>query len=435
MRYRVELVKARRRRDAVVAAREIDLAPGDATAGRAVRFDLSRIVDPDGLSAVRRGRYFLRASPIGVPGPVVESDELSVRLLTAHRLEADYLHGLGKLPADVLQPKYQPRAIPGIAIIEVEPGTQPGFYPLSLNVDASGARTLKWAGGRTVSLDPRFQRFVLPDNRDGYVEIEVTDTSALPAASIEEPILIERARLDQVAMARFIDRATDWVELTMLQLYLEPTILSTDGESLPRLESGFEPPAPPSRIDYDYLVPPLTFYVQPAGKWTGIRFPYAHVTKVYGMVGQIAGAPVLGLPLSWIQLQEKIGFAQLVPFHQQAAWALFNQLAGDVFYGAMEIPSFWRFAIRAGLRDVPGDIVEAIAKKAALDALTAIGQAFKPGIASESFSKELSVSTSYVRNAQANLLAASRAEYKADLDALIPRLKNRYLCLSNVAIV
>jgi hypothetical protein len=110
-------------------------------------------------------------------------------------------------------------------------------------------------------------------------------------------------------------------------------------------------------------------------------------------------------------------------------------LAADLFHGAMEIPSFWRFAIRAGLREVPGDILEAIAKKAAMDALTVIGQAFKPGIGSESFSKEMSVSTSYVRNAQANLLSASRAEYKADLDALIPRLRNRYLGLSNVAIV
>lgn len=432
LRLRVELIKARRRRDVVVASQGLELPAGDASRGQVVRFDLARTVDADGLSAVRRGRYLVRATPIGNAAPPIESAEFPVRLLTGHRLAADYLHGLTHLAGDVLQPKYQPRSVTGLEIIEVEPNTQPGFYPLSLNVDTSGQRTLQWAGGPATTLDPRFRRFVLPDNRDGWVEVEIVDPASLPEASTEELVLIERAKLDQVAIGRFVDRATDWLELTMLQLYLEPTILST-GEALP----VFEPSAAlaPMHIDHDFLVPPLTFYVQPAGKWTGIRFPYAHVTKVFGIAGKLAGAPVLGLPLSWIQVQEKIGFAQVVPFHQQALYSLFSLVGGGLLQGALEIPNFWHFAIRAGLREVPGDIIEAIAKKAALDALTAIGQAFKPGIASESFSKELSVSTSYIRTAQANLLAASRVEYKADLDALVPRLKSRYLGLSNVAIV
>ena len=313
--------------------------------------------------------------------------------------------------------------------------TRPGFQTLACNVDSSGQRFLQWAGGKQVALDARFRRFVLPDNRDGFVEVDVLDLDALPAGSLEEPLLIDRARLGPEVLGRYIDRASDWLERTALQVFLEPTILSTDGELLPQVQSGLVPPTPWRRLDHDEIVPPLTFFVQPAGKWTGIRFPYAHVTKVYGLVGQIAGTPVLELPLSWVQMQEKIGFAQLVPYHQQAAWSLINLLAADVFHGAMELPSFWRFAIRAGLREVPGDIVEALGKRAALEALTAIGQAFKPGIASESISKEMSVSTSYVRNAQANLVSATRAEYKADLDVLVPRLKNRYLGLANVAIV
>ena len=407
LRLRVELVKARRRRDVVVAAQDVELPAGDASRGQVVRFDLARIVDADGLSAIRRGRYFLRATPLGNAAPPIESPEFPVRLLTAHRLASDYLHGLTQLSADVLRPKYQPRSIAGLEIIEVEPNTQPGFYPLSFNLDAFGQRTLQWAGGPTITLDPRFRRFVLPDNRDGWVEVEIVDAASLSEASTEELVLIERAKLDQVAIGRFVDRATDWLELTMLQLYLEPTLLST-GEALPRFAGGIALPAS-ARLDYDFLVPPLTFYVQPAGKWTGIRFPYAHVTKVFGIVGQLAGAPVLGLPQSWIQLQEKIGFAQVVPFHEQALYSLFSLVGGGLLQGALEIPSFWHFAIRAGLREVPGDIIEALAKKAALDALTAIGQAFKPGIASESFSKELSVSTSYIRTARASLLAAPPA--------------------------
>lgn len=417
-----------------MAAQELTLAPADTTQGRRVRFDLRDLVDADGLSIVRRGRYLVRVTPLDPVGPPADSAELHVRLLTGHRLEADYLHGLGRLPADTLAPKYQPRAVGGLEIIEVEPNMQPGFYPLSCHVDTSGQRTLRWAGGPMIALDPRFSRFVLPDCRDGYIEVEVTDPAALPAASIEESILIERARLDRAALGRFVDRATDWLEHTALQVFLEPTVLSTDGENLPRVAPD-PAPAAPVRLDHDFQVPPLTLYVQPAGKWTAVRFPYAHVSRVHSLVGHLAGAPVMGLPLSWIQLQEKIGLAQIVPSHEHAAWSLFALMAGDVLHGAVEIPGFWHFAIRAGLREVPGDIVEAIAKKAALDALTVIGQAFKPGIGSESFSKELSVSTSYVRSAQANLLSASRAEYKADLDALIPRLRNRYLGLANVAIV
>ena len=432
---RVELLKARRRRDAVVWTDEVALPPSASRRVTLTHLDLGRIVDSDGLPSVRHGRYFVRATPLDPPGAPIASDDFPVRLLTAHRLETDYLHGLARLPADVLQPRHQPRVLTGVEVVEVGATTRPGFLTLACNVDSSGQRFLQWAGGKQVPLDARFRRFVLPDNRDGFVEVDVPDLDALPAASVEEPLLIDRARLSPEVLGRFIDRASDWLERTALQLFLEPTILSTDGEVLPQVQSGLEPPMPWTRLDYDELVPPLTFFVQPAGKWTGIRFPYAHLTKVYALVGQIAGTPVLELPLSWLQVQEKIGFAQLVPYHQQAAWSLINLLAADVFHGAMELPSFWRFALRAGLREVPGDIVEALGKRAALEALTAIGQAFKPGIASESISKEMSVSTSYVRNAQANLLSATRAEYKADLDALIPRLKNRYLGLSNVAIV
>ena len=76
---------------------------------------------------------------------------------------------------------------------------------------------------------------------------------------------------------------------------------------------------------------------------------------------------------------------------------------------------------------MPGDVVEAIAKKA-LDALTVFGQAFARHRLGELL-KEMSVSTSYVRNAQA-ILSASRAEYRPTSTRSSP-LKNRYLGLSN----
>jgi len=429
--YRVELVKARRRRDAVLATELVTL-PAGAGIVRA-RFDLSRLTDSDGLSLVRRGRYFVRATAVTPPGPAVDSPDVHVRLLTAKRLESDYLHGLGRLSADFLQARHALRAITGVEIVEVEQGTTPAFHVLAFDRDPSGTCSLRWAGGPAIALDPRHRRFVLPDTRDGWIDVAVDGLDLLPPASVQEPVLIERGRIGSDVLGRFVDRASDWLEATALQVYVEPTLLSTDGESLPALES--DTPAPGVRLDHDVRVPPLSLYPPTTNKWTGIRFPYAHVTKVLGLVGQLAGAPVLRLPHSWIQLQEKIGFAQLVPSREPAAQQLFGFLAGDALHGAIELPGFWHFALRAGLREVPGDVVEAIAKKAALDALTAIGQSFKPGVASESFSKDLSVSTSYVRNAQANLLSASRAEYKADLDALLPRLRNRYLGLSNVAIV
>lgn len=332
----------------------------------------------------------------------------------------ELLFGLAHLPADVLQPKYQPREIPGLEIIEVGGTTAPGFHPLTLNVDASGARTLKWDGGRTIALAPAHRRFVLPDARDGHIEVEVTEPDQLPADSREERVLIERARLDERTLGRLIDRATDWLEATALQVLLEPTRITTDPAAVP---------------DHDLTTSPLTLHVTPAGKWTGVRFPFARVTRVLRLVGQLAGGPVLEVPPSWIQLQEALGYAQLVPGLQAATWQVLGSMASLLPHGAVEIPGFWHFTLVAGLREVPGDVVEAIAKKAALDALTLIGQAHKPGIASESLSKEMSVSTSYVRTAQANLLSASRAEHKADLDALIPRLRSRYLGLASMTIL
>ena len=231
VRFRVELVKARRARDAVVATQHLGLPAGDASLGQVARFDLARLVDSDGLPSVRRGRYLVRATPVGAAGPPVESEDFPVRLLTAHRLATDYLHGLTHLGAEVLSPKYQPRAIAGVEIIEVQPNTQPGFYPLSCNVDASGQRTLKWAGGTTIAIDPRFRRFVLPDNRDGYVEVEIADPQALPDASVEERILIERSRLDPTALGA--SSITPPTPSTPHATFLEPTLLSTDGRRCP----------------------------------------------------------------------------------------------------------------------------------------------------------------------------------------------------------
>lgn len=419
--FRIDLVKARRRRDRLVGSQVLTFPAGEVGPGQVARFDLAALTDADGFSAVRRGRYFVRVTALDTPGLVGETPDLPVRLVTAHRLAKDYLHGLARLPADVLGPRHPPRRVLGVEVLEVAQSTAPGFHVLSLHVDASGRRALQWAGGRIVSVDAEPGRYLLPDARDGFLEVAIGEPEQLPAESVEEPLLIERTPLDLAVLGRFIDRASDWLECTVLQLYLEPTLIATTDHA------GAD-------LDYDVLTPPLTLYVQPAGQWLGVRFPFAHVTQVLSLSGQIAGSPVLDLPRSWIQLQERIGFAQLVPSHQAAAWRLFDLGAGAL-QGAVEWPSFWRFVIRAGLREVPGDLVEAIAKRAALDALTVIGQAYKPGIGSESFSKELSVSASYVRTAQANLLSASRAEYAADLERLVPQLKSKYLGLANMTIV
>src|SRR5262249_7332358 len=148
-------------------------------------------------------------------------------------------------------------------------------------------------------------------------------------------------------------------------------------------------------------------------------FPYAHLTKVHSLVGQIAGSPILAIPPEWLQVLEGNGYAQLVPSALHPAWTFFNGITASIFEG-YEVPNFWHFVVRAGLRAVPGDVVEAIAKKAAMDAVTLIGQAHKPGLGSESFSKDISVSASYVRNARENLLSATRNEFKQDLDDLVP---------------
>ena len=345
MRFRVELVKARRARDAVVATQHLGLPAGDASLGQVARFDLARLVDSDGLPSVRRGRYLVRATPVGAAGPPVESEDFPVRLLTAHRLATDYLHGLTHLGAEVLSPKYQPRAIAGVEIIEVQPNTQPGFYPLSCNVDASGQRTLKWAGGTTIAIDPRFRRFVLPDNRDGYVEVEIADPQALPDASVEERILIERSGSTPRRSA--LRRSRRRRSSTPRCSFLEPTLLSTDGRRCGRDRLTRRPPYASTGTTWSRL----TFYVQPAGKWTGIRFPYANVTQVLGIVGRIAGAPVMSLPRSWINCRRRSVRADRAS-HLQAAWPL--HLPGRRCPPRRRRdPSFWRFAIRAGLRECP----------------------------------------------------------------------------------
>ncbi len=413
--FDVELVRRRPWGDVVVAEEPTVVSTADPVP---VEFHLDRLLDAQGLSIARRGRYVVRARPVATPGEFVESDEFHVRLLTGARLAEDYLHGLANLPADELAVKLQPRLVTGVEVLEVSPETPPGFYPLSFHLDSSGQRSLQWAGGQTIAIGERFRRYVLPDNRDGWIEVEITDVRALPAQSLQEALLIERKRFDRSTLGRLVDRATDWLEQTLLQVFLEPTLVATD----------------PGAETYDVQANPLTLYARPEGKWPGIKFPYAHVQEVLWLAGHIGTHRVVDIPTSWLKLERQNGFTTLVPSGDPLLWTRLPFLSG-ILGGTNEIPGFWHFALRAGLRSPPEDLLDAIGKKAAMDALTRIGQAFKPGIGSESFSKEISVSTSYVRSAQANVLSATRAEYQAELAELLPRLRSRYLGLATTVII
>lgn len=129
---RLDLIKARRSRDAVVATTTVDFNGNVDPARMEVTFFLPDVVDQDLIHLARHGKYFVRATETTNEVVSGDSEDFDISIVTVDRLKSDYLYGLNLKATEKLKPKFQPTSLP-VLITELS-GTHPtGFFPLTFN--------------------------------------------------------------------------------------------------------------------------------------------------------------------------------------------------------------------------------------------------------------------------------------------------------------
>ena len=127
----IELVKARRSRDAVAALTTIQFnGTADPQEGTAT-IHLPDIVDQDLISLVRHGKYFIRATSVTNESIIGESVDFRIRVVSVERLKNEFLFGISLAATEIKAPKFQPQAVTGVVFAEVSPGHSLGFGTLS----------------------------------------------------------------------------------------------------------------------------------------------------------------------------------------------------------------------------------------------------------------------------------------------------------------
>jgi hypothetical protein len=133
------------------------------------------------------------------------------------------------------------------------------------------------------------------------------------------------------------------------------------------------------------------------------------------------------IALEWLEISERNGLVQLVPFNQEVAFQFIGLVWVESMRGRVPLPNFWHFNAMAGLRQVDPVILEVLAKKAAVDALTVAGQAFRGGFASQSLSRDgVSESVSYTASAIYGIYSATIEDFTKFINREIKQIKGRY---------
>jgi hypothetical protein len=126
----VDLVKARRSRDAVVATSTVSFTNTADPQQAIVEFYLPDIVDQDLINLVRHGKYFIRATSVTNDNITVDSNDFYISIVTVERLKSDFLFGLDLSATEIKEPKFQPQELEGVTIIQTSKTHPIGVFQL-----------------------------------------------------------------------------------------------------------------------------------------------------------------------------------------------------------------------------------------------------------------------------------------------------------------
>lgn len=271
-------------------------------------------------------------------------------------------------------------------------------------------RTLSWCGGPALPVTPTRTAYTLRTGDQqvgagvGYIDVEVV-WDDLPVVSASEELLIEGAPLNTRGAWDIIDAAYEATK-TSLDIYLDVTKIVTDitpgstvaGTTIPAFASA----------DWDEVVTPVSHDPPQVPNYVAIQFPYAPILKIDSLTGYLVNRQTLTIDPSWIQHHE-MGLIQITPFISSAAVnAIAGWAAGPSFRSGMTIPNFWHFEVRVGFRQVPKEIRDIVAMRAASKILAIAGQATLNAISSESLSRDgVTQSRNYTTSAMYGVYSAS----------------------------
>lgn len=413
----VELVKARRNRDVVVATKTLTLTSND-TAEYSVPFDLRSIVDSTDVPKVRRGDYLVRVTSVTNDAVTADSEDFIVSLITVDRLKESYLHGTDQLASEILSIADQPVLVTGVTVTDVARGTPQSWIPLSYTIadDGNGnvVRMLSWCNGPAKVLVAGTKKYTLRrGSNSDYIKVKVPSILALPGSSISEDLLVDKKPLTDDKIRTFIEQATSWLEDVELSVFLEPTNVTTEPDATSiTYPVGTDIPVF-ANADWDKIVDALTFRSASAGSWINFRMPYKPIIRFDQLYGQIANTRIVDIALEWVEAHEKGGMVELVPFNQEVAFNFIGLIWVEALRGPVPLPNFWNFDAVVGYRKTPEVLLELVAKKAAIDVLTIAGQAFRGGYSSQSVSRDgVSESVSYTASATYGIYSATIEDYR-----------------------
>jgi len=417
----LELIKARRDRDSVVYTNAYIIASSDDPSTGEALIDLNLVVSSDQINLIRRGFYFIKITSVSAPAVSGQSLDFPISILTAQQLRETYLYGLKLDASDVRDVRMQPQEITGVEIVDVSPNHRIGFDVLNYRYDSSNSiKHISWGNGGPVKAITQPGRYILRRggcNANEYIIIQVKSLSNLPTHNEQEELLIEKDQISDRMLRRWINQTCDWIENDKLAgVFLEPTRIMTDP-----VETGG------TVADFDFIVPGITFYAIQPSTWIDILFPYMGLLKIDELFGKLADTRIVDIDTSWIEISERNGFVQLVPFNQEIAFRFLGLVWVESMRGRIELPNFWHFDALAGLRQVDPVLLEIIGKKASIDALTVAGHAFRGGFSSQSVSRDgVSESVSYTASAIYGIYSATIEDYTKFINKEIKQVKGRY---------
>jgi len=409
-------------------AGEIDVNPGT-TRAETLDYTALAVVGPDSvltLTTSLKYQHFL-GEVVTLNTIFLESADFEINIVTADKMKKTVLFGIDLQSSDLRTPKFQPRQITGVTIIEVSRNHSLSWFPLNYVVDTAGNRFLSWDNGELIPVTQLYKEYVLPTQGPGaeFVQVKL-DWYSLPAANVSESLFIDELKLQDREIRRYVRDICDQLESSLLQVYLEPTMLITDVDPSTLSFSGSSGELIIDD-DFDFIKSPVSFYPRREGQWISIQFPFPQVIRVDQLFGAVANTRVVQINPEWIEVASNNGFTQLVPFNTELAFDFVGLIWIEALHNAVPIPNFWHYNMLTGIRDAPGDILELITKAAAIPILTVAGQAFRGGFSSQSISRDgVSESVSYTSSAIYGIYSATIEEYKTWIKENLVGIRSRY---------
>ena len=422
----LKLVKARRLRDAVAYTKSITIVGSGTTDTGSVSIHLPDVTSTDSINLIRRGSYFIEVVSVSAPLVKGVTADFSISIVTSQELRKSYLWGLDLKANDIRMVVFQPKQITGIEVVSMSANHPAIFAPLTYVYNGtSGSRQISWGAGPLITITAP-GRYMLRFDCTGthYMVIQVRTLSLLPIVNATDDLLVEKDQMTDAMLQRWISQACDWWENDKISVFLEPTKIVTDTD--PSLNKD---------PDWDFVVPTITFYPTVSAKWIDILFPHPSLLRVDQLFGQVGSTRIVDIDLNWLQVSEKNGFCQLVPFNTILGFKFIGLVWVESIRGVIELPGFWHFNAVAGLRNVDAVVLEILAKKAAIDALTVAGHAYRGGFSSQSVSKDgVSESVSYTASAIYGIYSATIEDYNKFINREIKNLRGRYRGLNMLTV-